>query len=200
MRTEVREGQLRELDETAAAFRLARRVARSAEKGTQGWLRTVRQAVRVPVAEAAGRMGLTVGEIFRMEMAEGRGVIELNTLRKAAEALGCELVYGLTPKDGTLAAMAAGIEAEREKRRAEAWAQKLEKAKEQRRAAAKTAWKKRERNRVRKEWRKYWQNWCARLPNLYQMRHKPMPKLPYWVEEMRKTLKKELRKKGVRVK
>jgi len=27
-----------------------------------------------------------------------------------------------------------------------------------------------------------------------------MAKLPYWVEEMRKTLKKELRKKGVRVK
>jgi hypothetical protein len=72
--------------------------------------------------------------------------------------------------------------------------------KELRRAAAKAAWKRKERNRVRKEWRKWWQNWCARLPNLYQMRHKPMAKLPYWVEEMRKTLKKELRKKGVRVK
>jgi hypothetical protein len=144
-------------------------------------------------------MGLAVGEVYRMEMAEGRGAIEVRTLRRAAEALGCELVYGLTPKEGTLATMAAGIEAGRAKRRAEAWALKLEKAKEQRRAAAKTDWKKRERNRARKDWRKYWQNFCARLPNLYQMRHKPMAKQPFWVEEMRRTLKKELRKKGVRV-
>jgi hypothetical protein len=31
--------------------------------------------------------------VYRMEYAEGRGVISLETLRRAAEALGCELVY-----------------------------------------------------------------------------------------------------------
>jgi len=50
-----------------------------------------------------------------MEYAEGRGVIELQTLRRAAEALGCDLVYGLSPREETLAAIAADTEAARDR-------------------------------------------------------------------------------------
>ena len=136
------------------------------------------------MADAAGRIGVKEDEVFRMEHAERRGVIELQTLRRAAEALGCVLVYGLAPKEGTLKAMAVTIEAGRAQRRAEAWARKLEKAKEQRQAA---------------EWREYWRLWSSGLP-LSVARQLPKPKapLPFWRERMRKALKTVMRKEGIR--
>ena len=126
MRTKGWEERLRELDEAGMALKVARRVGVGVDGNGQGWLRTVRRAVGIPVAEAAGRMGMVESALFRMEYAEGRGVIELKTLRRAAEALGCELVYGLAPKAGTLAGMAAVIEAGRAQARVDAWARKLQ--------------------------------------------------------------------------
>jgi len=43
-----------------------------------------------------------------MERAEEEARIELGSLRRAAEALDCELIYALTPRKGTLGEMAAG--------------------------------------------------------------------------------------------
>lgn len=73
-------------------------VARRAGAGVEGWLKTVRLAVGTPVAEVAGRIGVAESGIYRWEQQERRGAIELKTLRRAAEALGCELVYGLAPR------------------------------------------------------------------------------------------------------
>jgi hypothetical protein len=60
-------------------------------------------------------------EIRRLELAEEGSRIQLGTLRRAAEGLGCELVYGLVPKEGTLEELAAAQtevrEAALEKRR-----------------------------------------------------------------------------------
>jgi len=94
MRKQGSEEGLRMLDEASMAFRVVQ------EKGVkiQGWLQTVRRELWIPVAELAGRLGVREGEVYRMEYAEGRGVIEIQTLRRAAEALGCDLVYGLAPK------------------------------------------------------------------------------------------------------
>jgi hypothetical protein len=50
-----------------------------------------------------------------MERAEKESRIELGSLRRAAEALDCELIYALTPRKGTLGEMAAGHRAERER-------------------------------------------------------------------------------------
>jgi hypothetical protein len=193
------EERLRALDEMAMAFHVARGVATNFQGNGEGWLRTVRRAVGIPVAEAAGRIGVKEDEVFRMEHAERRGVIELQTLRRAAEALGCVLVYGLAPKEGTLQAMAVTIEAGRAQRRAEAWARKLEKAKEQRLAAARKRWGAEERERLAVEWREYWRLWSSGLP-LSVARQLPKPKapLPFWRERMRKALKTVMRKEGIR--
>jgi hypothetical protein len=43
----------------------------------------------------------------------------LSTLRRAAAALDCELVYGLTPREGTLEELAAAQKAAHEKAREE---------------------------------------------------------------------------------
>src|SRR5208337_4955971 len=83
MRRQGSEEGLRVLDEASMAFRVVQ------EKGVkiQGWLQTVRRELWIPVAELAGRLGVMGSEVYRMEYAEGRGVIELQTLRRAAEAL-----------------------------------------------------------------------------------------------------------------
>jgi predicted DNA-binding mobile mystery protein A len=104
----------RRADETLLAFRVARK-ATAVETGS--WLRTVRQAVGVPVYVVARRLGVTKYEIFRLEKAERESRIVLGTLRRAAEALGCELIYALAPREGSLEDLADLEKADREKAR-----------------------------------------------------------------------------------
>lgn len=102
-----------ELDEIALAFRLCKSKGQRAE----GWMRAVRQAIGIPVVELAKRMGVAKSQVFRLEEAEQRGDVRLSSLRRAAEAMGCELVYALVPSEGKLASMAAAQRAEDESRR-----------------------------------------------------------------------------------
>lgn len=113
MRRDTHAEMRRKLDETLLAFRVARRAAGAPE----GWLRAVRQAVGIPVEEAARRLGVSKWEIFRMEKAETKSRIGLGTLRRAAEALDCELVYALAPRQGTLEELAVLQRDAREKAR-----------------------------------------------------------------------------------
>jgi predicted DNA-binding mobile mystery protein A len=199
MRAKGWEERLRELDEMAMALNVARGVAINVQGKAEGWLRTVRRAVGIPVAEAAGRMGVVQSDVYRMEYAEGRGVIELQTLRRAAEALGCELVYGLVPKEGTLAKMAAAIDAGQAQKRTEAWARKLQKAKDQRREAAKLRWRAHEKERLARQWREYWKQRELSTPMERRRMKEPVPEVKFWKVQMRKALKTVMRKEGVRV-
>ena len=99
-RTELR----RRLDERLLAFRLARKAAATDQKTaaeTRSWLRAVRQAVGVPVEVMARRLGVNKYEVFRVEKAEWESRIVLGTLRRAADALGCGLIYALAPREGS---------------------------------------------------------------------------------------------------
>lgn len=185
---------MREVNDAAMAFHVARGTARN----IQGWLRTVRQVVGIPALEAAARMGVAQREIFRAEYTEARGVIELRTLRRAAESLGCELVYGLVPKEGTLVAMAEAIEAGRAQRRVESWARKLQKEKDQRREAAKLRWRAHEKERLAARWAEYWKQWERSTPMERRRMKEPVPEVKFWKRQMRKALKKVMRKEGVR--
>jgi predicted DNA-binding mobile mystery protein A len=48
-------------------------------------------------AQLASRMGVRAQTVDVIEKSEAAGKIQLNTLRRAAEALGCKLVYALVP-------------------------------------------------------------------------------------------------------
>lgn len=61
--------------------------------------------------------GVGKWEVFRLEKSESESRIMLGTLRRAAEALDCDLVYALTPRQGTLEELAAEQRAAREKER-----------------------------------------------------------------------------------
>jgi predicted DNA-binding mobile mystery protein A len=120
MEQETRKCRLKRLDEAALGYRLGRTAAGE----IAGWLRALRQTLEIPVDEFARRLGVSRREVFRLEKSEEEARIQLGTLRRAAEALDCELIYALTPRQGTLGEMAAvrGVarEAARKQARADA--------------------------------------------------------------------------------
>ena len=64
----------------------------------KGWIRALRDAIGMSGSELASRMGIspkTVPDIERSEVAE---TIKLETLRRAANALNCDLAYVLVPR------------------------------------------------------------------------------------------------------
>lgn len=84
------------LDARAPALRQART---KAMKPARGWLRAVRSAFGFSQEQVAGKIAITRQSYADMEAAEQRGVISLNSLQRAAEAMDCELVYFLLPRE-----------------------------------------------------------------------------------------------------
>src|ERR1022692_1303855 len=64
----------------------------------RGWIRAVREALGMSTAALAGRLGITAGAVTRREQSEAADRARLETLRRAADALGCDLVYLLVPR------------------------------------------------------------------------------------------------------
>ena len=64
----------------------------------RGWIRAVREALGLTTTQLAVRMGVKQPTLVAFEQAEAKGSIQLATLRRAAEALDCTLVYALVPK------------------------------------------------------------------------------------------------------
>jgi len=96
MRARERKIALRRLDIEMRSFRRAGR-----EKNpTNGLLRAVRQALRVPMAEIAEKMGVYRSAVFELETREPKNTITLKSMSRMAEAMGCKVVYGIVPKDG----------------------------------------------------------------------------------------------------
>lgn len=78
----------------------------------RGWLRAVRDALGMTTRQLARRMGKVQSAVVDMEKSEARDSISLATLRQAAEALDCTLVYALVPNrpiDDILRARAAEV-------------------------------------------------------------------------------------------
>lgn len=63
----------------------------------RGWLRAIRQALGMTMEQLAKRIGVTQPRIIALEKAETEGTVTLKTLRDAAAAMDCELVYMLVP-------------------------------------------------------------------------------------------------------
>jgi|SRR5579872_5690522 len=65
---------------------------------TRGWIKAIREALGMSSAQLARRLGVKQPTVARIERSEAGGTIELATLRRAAEALDCMLVYALVPR------------------------------------------------------------------------------------------------------
>ncbi|MFP6740162.1 MAG: mobile mystery protein A [Alphaproteobacteria bacterium] len=64
----------------------------------RGWVRAIRDALGMTGTQLASRMGITPPSLSALERSETRGTIRMSTLRKAAAALDCDLVYAIIPR------------------------------------------------------------------------------------------------------
>mgnify|MGYP001613656998 CR=1 FL=1 len=65
-----------------------------------GYIRAIRDALQMTAADLAGRMGISQPAVHALEANERKGTIRLESLRRAAEAMDCDLVYAFVPKRG----------------------------------------------------------------------------------------------------
>lgn len=112
MASNFAELKLRQLDATLNRWRAADLPPRP----PAGWLKTIREALGMTATHQAKSLGVTTSTVTRLETSEADDTISLATLRRAAEALGCELQYALVPKQSladTLEARATALAQQR---------------------------------------------------------------------------------------
>jgi predicted DNA-binding mobile mystery protein A len=64
----------------------------------KGWSKAIRMALGMTGSQFAKRLGVSQQSAVALERSEANGKIQIETLRRAAEALDCTLVYALVPK------------------------------------------------------------------------------------------------------
>jgi predicted DNA-binding mobile mystery protein A len=111
MHPEFRELRIKQLQRSLDPFMAAKDVTRP----RLGWLRAIREVSGVTVRQLAFRLGKGRTLVNKLEKSEADYRITLASLREAADALDCQLVYVLVPKRGSvqdLAERSARTEAE----------------------------------------------------------------------------------------
>ena len=69
----------------------------SVARPSRGWLRAIRDALGLTTKQFAKRLGVSQPRIVALEKGEVDETVTLATLRRAAEALDCHLVYVMVP-------------------------------------------------------------------------------------------------------
>ena len=95
------------LDRQVAALRQPGLVPRP----PRGWVRAIRDALGMTTTQLAERMDVSQPRVTDIEKREVQDALTLATLRKAAEALACTLVYALVPNQPLEDAVRARAEA-----------------------------------------------------------------------------------------
>jgi predicted DNA-binding mobile mystery protein A len=98
MKHNFRTLRIRQLETVLHAFHAAAAVPRP----QKGWIRALREVTGLTLKEVGIRLGGTPAAVASLEKSEADYRITLGKLREAADALGCELVYALVPREGTL--------------------------------------------------------------------------------------------------
>lgn len=63
-----------------------------------GWCASIREALGMSAIDLAGKMGIDVSTLYRLEESESKGKVNLETLNKMAKALEAEVKYVIVPK------------------------------------------------------------------------------------------------------
>jgi predicted DNA-binding mobile mystery protein A len=98
MRNEFRNLRLKQLDRSLEQFQEAKKLPRP----SKGWIRAIRQALGVSSGELARRLGTSRQLPLQLEKSEAEDRITLKSLRAAANALDCDLVYALVPRAASM--------------------------------------------------------------------------------------------------
>jgi predicted DNA-binding mobile mystery protein A len=93
MNDDVRQRGRKRLDERLTALKPEDRFSAP----PKGWVRAIRDALGMTGVQFAQRLQIRPQSVGALEKSEATGSIQLKTLRRAAEALDCTLVYALVP-------------------------------------------------------------------------------------------------------
>jgi len=63
-----------------------------------GWIRAIRTSLGLTAVALAKRLGVTPASVSDLENSEKSGTITLNSLRKVAAVMGCDVVYAIVPR------------------------------------------------------------------------------------------------------
>lgn len=64
-----------------------------------GWIKSIREALGMSTQQLAKRVGIDQSRISRLEHAEIDGDLKLSSLKKIADGLNMQFVYGFVPKN-----------------------------------------------------------------------------------------------------
>lgn len=64
-----------------------------------GWTRTIRQALGMSIRQLGQRAGLSANAVVSIERNEAKGSVRLESLARIAEAMDCDLVYAVVPRE-----------------------------------------------------------------------------------------------------
>src|SRR5947208_2937483 len=103
MKNDTRRRARERLDERLALLKPVDRL----RAPPKGWVRALRDALGMTGVQFARRLGVRPPSVAALEASEANGTIQLKTLRRAAEALDCTLVYALVPNDSLEGAVRA---------------------------------------------------------------------------------------------
>lgn len=84
----------KQIDRRLALLRKAEGLTRP----PRGWIRAIRDALGMTTAQLAERIGVSQPRVVRLEKAEIEDSLTLTSLRQAAEAMDCTLIYVLLPR------------------------------------------------------------------------------------------------------
>lgn len=93
MKKDLRRRARERLDERLAGLKPEDRL----RAPPKGWIRAIRDALGMTGVQLAARMGVRPQTVEALEKSEASGSVQLNSLRRAAEAMNCTLVYALVP-------------------------------------------------------------------------------------------------------
>jgi predicted DNA-binding mobile mystery protein A len=102
MKPHFRKLRIAQLERALAPFFASKDTVRP----PKGWIRAIREATGVTVRELAERLHRVPSAAAHLEVSEAENRITLASLRAAADALGCQVVYALVPKSGTVQELA----------------------------------------------------------------------------------------------
>jgi predicted DNA-binding mobile mystery protein A len=88
--------EIERLDKHLRSLQIAESTLRTVP--ATGWIRTIREALGMSAAQLAQRLGVSRDAVYKLEERETGRNVTLKQLDKAAEALDCEVLYALVPR------------------------------------------------------------------------------------------------------
>ena len=87
---------IKQLDQQLKEWRM---LSNHSQRPKVGWVKTLRTALNMSVMQIAKNLGVKRGRITQLENAEATGGVTVRALKEAANAMDCEFVYAIVPKN-----------------------------------------------------------------------------------------------------